>query len=84
MFRKIVITAAVAAVLPLAGCSAYDASHNHNAPTPVKDIRGGWTRIDTPGNFPSVVWRCIGHDGVYVTMDNSSSVEVETSDPNCP
>jgi len=39
-------------------------------------------QIET-GNFPSVAWRCIGPDGIYVTMDTSSSVEVEPNDPNC-
>lgn len=70
----------------LAGCSSYDAAHNYNAPTPVKTWQppGGWTRIETPGNFPSGVFACHGHDGVYVAMDKSASIIVVGHDSSCP
>ncbi len=82
MKRAIIAAAAVLALLT--GCSAYDAAHNHNAPTPTKEIGGQWTRIDTPGNFPSVVFRCVGRDGIYEAMDSPTSVEVVANDPRCP
>lgn len=74
---------AAAAAIPLAGCSAYSAAHDYNAPTPSRVIPGDWTRIETPGNFPSVVWECVGRDGIYVNMDTASSAWVVADDPNC-
>lgn len=81
--RVIIATAIVASAIALAGCSAYDAAHNFNAPTPGQVVTGNWTRIETPGNFPSVVFECVGRDGVYQSMDAASSVEVVPDDPNC-
>jgi hypothetical protein len=76
---------AAATALALTSCSAYDAAHNHNAPTPVRDWRPpqGWLRIDTPGNFPSAVFACHGKDGIYASMDNSSTVIAVPNDPEC-
>ena len=78
-------SALIAGAVTLTGCGAYNASHDYNAPTPVKIWRpaGGWTRIETPGNFPSGVFACHGTDGVYVTMDNSASFNVVRDDANC-
>ena len=84
--RALAIAAAAAGAAALiAGCGSFDASHDYNAPTPVKTWRpaGGWVRIETPGNFPSAVFACHGTDGVYVAMDNSSSDFVVREDPNC-
>ena len=84
MNRKIVLAASAVLSLPLlAGCSDYSAAHDYNAPTPAHVIRGNWTRIETPGNFPSMVWECVGPDGVYDNQDSSSSPFVLANDPRC-
>jgi hypothetical protein len=84
MNRKIATVIAAAASLPLlAGCGAYAASHDYNAPTPAKIFPGDWTRIETPGNFPSMVFECHGRDGVYDNQDSSSSPFVVPNDPEC-
>lgn len=86
MNRKLALAAAAAlvAIPVLAGCGSYNAAHDYNAPTPSKIFPGDWTRIETPGNFPSLVFECHGTDGVYVAMDASSSAFVVRDDPNCP
>jgi len=84
MNRKIALAVAAAASLPLmAGCSSWNAAHNYNAPTPASVIPGHWTRIETPGSFPSMVWECVGRDGVYDNQDSSSSPFVLANDPRC-
>ncbi|MDQ2875841.1 MAG: hypothetical protein M3Y33_14050 [Actinomycetota bacterium] len=85
MNAKIRLVLAGAASLPLlAGCSAYSAAHNYNLPTPARIERGTATRIETPGNFPSVVRVCeTDGTGVYVAMDASSSPWVLARDPGC-
>lgn len=81
--KPAVVVLAAAAVLPLAGCGSYEAAHDFNAPTPARIFPGHWTRIETPGNFPSLVFECHGSDGVYAAMDNASSAFVVRDDPNC-
>ncbi len=84
--RKLIMPAIAAvsgALVALGGCSAFRASHEFNAPTPTKIFPGHWTRIETPGNFPSLIFECHGTDGVYAAMDNSSSAFVVREDPNC-
>lgn len=80
---KRTLIAVIAAAPLLAGCGAYAAAHDFNAPTPARIIPGNWARIETPGNFPSVVFECLGKDGIYQTQDQYSSVQVIAGDPNC-
>lgn len=43
----------------------------------------GWTRIETPGNFPNGVFACHGTDGIYQSSDAASSMIVVGHDDNC-
>ena len=82
MTRGLVAAGAIAA-LALTGCGSYAAAHDHNLPTPAREFRGVPVRIDTPGNFPSVVLVCREGDGVYVAQDTGSSPFVVRADPAC-
>lgn len=76
----------VAVALGVAGCSnGFHNSHDYNAPTPVRNWAppNGWTRIETPGNFPNAVFACHGTDGIYQSSDNASSMIVVGHDGNC-
>lgn len=78
--------ALLAVIIGVAGCSTgYVNSHDYNAPTPVRNWSPptGWTRIETPGNFPNGVFACHGTDGIYQSSDQASSMIVVGHDTNC-
>lgn len=79
------VAAAAATLVLLSGCGSYAAAHDFNAPTPARtwQPQGGWIRIETPGNFPSAVFACRGRDGLYASMDSSSTVIAVPDDPEC-
>ena len=83
MKRTIVAISAVIAALALAGCGSYGESHNHNAPAPNFDIHAQWVRIQTPGNYHTIIRACVGKDGVYIDQSDNNSVTVTTNDPDC-
>jgi len=81
-----ILALAVMAAVAAAGCSnGYHNSHDFNAPTPVRTWQppDGWTRIETPGNFPNAVFACHGTDGIYQSSDSASSMIVVGHDTNC-
>jgi hypothetical protein len=85
--RKRIAGAALLALSlsPLAACGAYGESHNHNAPAPTQpDIVASWVRIQSPGNYHTVIRACVGHDGMYLTQNDGTTVVVVPHDPNCP
>lgn len=73
---------AIVAVL-LTGCSDWSSSHDYNAPAPKRVIVPVWTRVEDPGNFPSILRACVSGDGVYIDQGDTSSPEVIIHDPGC-
>lgn len=85
--RKRIVAAGLVtlALSPLAACGAYGESHNHNAAPPsAPDIAPSWVRIQSPGNYHTVIRSCVGHDGMYLTQNDGTTVVVVPHDPNCP
>lgn len=74
-----------ACVIGIAGCGAYSEANNYNLPDPPRstDLRLTWQRIETPANYPTIVWACHGRDGIYIDQDAANSVEVVPNDPAC-
>lgn len=85
MRKRIAVIAGLvlATVLALGGCGAYGEAHNFNAPAPSHNVVPGWTRIETPYHYSTIIHTCYGPDGVYDTLANDSSVEVVPDDPAC-
>lgn len=73
----------LACIVPLAGCGAYNEAHNHNAPAPGYDIRAHWVRVQSPGNYSTVIRSCVGHDGIYLTQSDYTGIFVLANDPVC-
>ena len=69
--------------LSAAACGSYSESHDHNAPAPVRDVKPMWLRIDTPGLYHTLIFGCVGSDGVYENQADNNSVMVVGNDPNC-
>ncbi len=76
---------AIALSLVLTACGSFGEAHNHNAPPmPTNtDIQLNWRRIDTPGNYHTVIHACFGKDGLYLTQADNNSITVVPEDPNC-
>ena len=74
----IIIAAAI-----LAGCGSYGESHNYNAPPPYANITGNWVRIESSGNYHTIIRACVGKDGIYLTQADNNSVTVVPGDPDC-
>jgi len=81
--RPAVIALAAASALALAGCGSFGESHNYNAPPPVSNIKAQWVRIESPGNYHTIIRTCVGHDGLYLTQADNNSVTVVPNDPDC-
>ena len=76
--------AAVILTALLAGCGSYAAANDYNLPNQMAVERGHATRIETPGNFPSVVRVCERNGtGIYVAQDQGSAVTVVHHDSDC-
>lgn len=67
----------------LGGCAAWQSSHNYNAPPPQRQMIPQWTRIEDPGNFPSIIRACVNGDGIYIAQDGANGPEVIPGDPAC-
>ena len=83
---KIIRAAAVLALaLALAGCGAVSEANLHNLPDPPgsSDLKLSWQRVETPANYPTIVWACHGRDGIYIDQDSANSAEVVPNDPEC-
>ena len=78
--RRFLIVAAVS-LLAIAGCGAFNEANNYKTPDPAHNIRAVWTRLDTPSNYETVIWACVGKDAVFIGQ--SSGLTVSTFDPNC-
>lgn len=83
---KRLFVSAVTAAAVLAGataCGSYGESHNHNAQPPAYDIHARWVRIQSPGNYHTIIRSCVGKDGIYLTQADNNSVTVVPNDPDC-
>ena len=67
----------------LAGCGSFGESHNYNAPPPVGNIQAQWVRIESPGNYHTIIRACVGGDGIYLTQADNNSVTVVPGDLAC-
>jgi len=72
-----------AATLTLTACGSYGESHTHNAPAPAYDIHAQWVRVQSPGNYATIIRACVGKDGIYENTDGQNSVTVVPNDPDC-
>jgi hypothetical protein len=83
--RKWIIRMTVisAAVVPLAACGSFGESHNYNSPAPKSNIVGQWVRLESPGNYHTIIRACFGKDGVYLDQSDNNSVTVVPNDPDC-
>lgn len=81
--RRLALIGATALTIILAGCGNYGESHSHNAPPPKGDVYAQWERIQSPGNYHTIIWTCMGKDGIYIDQADNNSVTVTTNDPNC-
>lgn len=71
-------------MLALTACGqSYANAHDYNAPTPAKTIVLNWTRLESPGSFPSIIWACFHGSGVYQNQDAGNTTTVLPHDPNC-
>jgi hypothetical protein len=75
------------AAIAISGCGAgYSAAHDHNAPTATNNAKSGtdtWHWIDSPGNFQTLIYECIGTEGIWETQDNSYPILIIPQDPIC-
>ena len=83
--RKVIagIAVAVSTAVSTAACGSYGESHDHNAAPPAYDIRPTWVRIDSPGNYHTIIFACHGKDGIYLTIADNNSATVVANDPEC-
>ncbi len=82
--QRMVATAAMLGGLLLAGgCGSYSESHDHNAPPPTNDVQLTWERLDSPGNYHTIIHACFGKDGLYLTQADNNSATVVPNDPQC-
>lgn len=84
---RLAVVAGAAAVLALllGGCGAYDEANSHNQPitTGTPDLRLSWQRVDSPPNYPTIVFACHGADGIYIAQDSGTTAFVVPDDPEC-
>lgn len=80
MKYKIAALMATVAVV-LAGCGGFSEANNYKTPDPKNNSTAHWIRIDTPSNYETVIWACVGQDAVFIGQ--SSGLTVSTYDPNC-
>jgi hypothetical protein len=73
----------IAAILCLAGCGAFGEAHNYNAPPPYKNYVLHWVRLESPGNYHTIIFACHNADGIYLDQSDNNSVTVTANDPNC-
>lgn len=83
MIRRFSAILAIAALVGVAGCSDWSSSHDYNAPAPTHVIIPVWTRVEDPGNFPSILRACVDGDGIYIDQGDTSSPNVQPHDPAC-
>ncbi len=81
--KKLAAAGAAALVLGITACGSYGESHDHNAPPPAYDIRATWVRIQSPGNYHTIIFTCVLRDGIYIDQADSNSVTATANDPNC-
>jgi hypothetical protein len=67
----------------LAGCGGYGESHDYNASAPRTNIPLRWERLESPGNYHTIIHACFGGDGIYLTQADNNSVTVVPNDPMC-
>jgi hypothetical protein len=80
--RKSLAVAALSAVaVSLTACGSYEDNHDYNAPAPQAYVTPSWVRVETPGNWTSLIRACVGGDGIYVNKDNYTTVVPH--DPAC-
>ncbi len=70
-------------LLALAGCGSYGEAHNHNAPAIKTDVQLNWERLDSPGNYHTIIHACFGVNGLYLTQADNNSATVIPNDPMC-
>lgn len=75
------LASSAAAVLALAGCGAFNEANSYKTPDPANNAQAHWVRLDTPSNYETVIWACLGQDAVFIGQ--SSGLTVSTYDPNC-
>jgi type IV secretory pathway protease TraF len=73
------LLAAAATAGALAGCTAT----NHDAPNPPKDIQVTWWRVETPPSFTTLMFGCLGKDGLLMDQQDGNTA-VTPNDPMCP
>lgn len=81
--RLLATLAAIAGALTLASCGSFGESHNYNSPPPYANIQARWVRIESPGNYHTIIRACVGKDGIYLTQADNNSVTVIPNDPDC-
>lgn len=79
--KKIIMVSALVLSFILAGCGAFNEANNYKTPDPSNNAKAHWIRLDTPSNYETIIYTCIGQDAVFIGQ--SSGMTVSTYDPNC-
>lgn len=80
--RKIALALGIVILALVAGCSSYISSSTQNLPVG-RTIKPYVTRIDTPGNFPALIWECLPDGtGVYGSEGQGAAFAL-AHDPGC-
>jgi hypothetical protein len=79
----VAVLLATASTAVLTSCGSYGESHNYNALPPYANIQARWVRIESPGNYHTIIRACVGKDGIYLTQADNNSVTVVPNDPDC-
>lgn len=69
-----------------AACGSLSEANSYNLPDPNSQHNDNhliWVRLDSPQNYPTIVYTCRDGDGIYITQDSGSSVKVVPNDPAC-
>lgn len=74
---------AVLVIVGLAGCGAFGESHNYNAAAPYANVKLKWVRLESPGNYHTIIHACYRGNGLYLTQADNNSITVVPNDPIC-
>lgn len=71
----------IALLLTLVSCGAFNEANNYKTPDPSNNAKLHWVRLDTPSNYETIIYACLGTDAIFIGQ--SSGMTVSTYDPNC-